>query len=97
MPPVGRGPAERDAEIGPADIADKQRVTGEDGVGSVPLRSRSKTRMEIDSGVCPGVSSACSRARRADAIAVSERHERIFRFGRGAEIDRGADAIPSSR
>ena len=50
--------------------------------------------MEIDSGVCPGVSRVFRRTRpNSTDFAIAKRRKRVFRFGCGAEINRCADAI----
>ena len=87
-------PAERAAQVGAADVADEQRVAGEHRVGVGGPRSGSYTRIEIDSGECPGVSSTSSRtAPSCDGIAVGHRRERVLGLGPRAKVDRRALAL----
>jgi hypothetical protein len=79
----------------PADIADKQRVAGEDGVrvrlAAIAIEDQDGDRLRC---VSRGLERLQPYGAELDAIAVGQRRERVFRFGRGAQIDGGADAIP---
>jgi hypothetical protein len=90
---VGR-PPERRAQIRTAHIADEQRVAGEHRIrfrgAAIQIEDLNRNRFRRVSRrfecLQPDVPEL-------DAIAVGERRERILRLCRGAEVNRGADAI----
>ena len=88
------GPAERHPQIRPADVADEQRVAGED---RVRLGGAALEVVDEDGNRFGGVARRLERGQadlaELDDIAVAERRERVLRPGPGAEIDGDAGAV----
>ena len=97
MPPSSVGaPAERRAQIRPADVADEQRVAGQHRVRTVLGADLGvvDTRIEIDSGEWPGVSSTTSRtAPSSTVVAVGHRRERVLGLRRAPRWIVGAGPV----
>ena len=87
-------PPERGAQVGAADIADKQRVAGEDGVRlcRVLLQIEDQDRDGLD-GVAGGFEDLQAQSREVERIAVLHGHESVFRLGAGAEMDGRAATV----
>ena len=87
---VGR-PSERRAQIGAADIADKQRVAGENRmrnrVAHRTIEDEDRDRLGRVSGRLEGGQSHPSKL---DAVAVAEWFERILRRRRAPQVNRRA-------
>jgi hypothetical protein len=90
---VGR-PPQRRAQVGAADVADKQSVAGEDGVRfcRVLLEIEDQDRDRLD-GVAGSFEHFEAQSREFERIAVLHRHEGVFRLGAGAEMDGRAATV----
>ena len=88
------GPAQRGAQVGAADVADEQRVAGEDGVrfGRVLLQIEHQDRDGLD-GVARGFQHLQAQAREVERVAVLHGDEGVFRLGARAEMDGGAATV----
>ena len=88
------GPPERSAQVGAADVADEQRVAGEDGVRfrGVLLEIEDQDRDRLD-GVAGGFEDLQAQSRELERIAVLHRDEGVFRLGAGAEMDGRAATV----
>ena len=87
-------PAERRAQIGPADVADEERVAGEHGVG---LRVAGVEIVDDDGDrfrrVAGRFQHLQAHAAEFENVAIVKRREGVGRLRGGAEIDGRADAI----
>ena len=90
---VGR-PPERGPQVGTADVADKQRVSGEDGVRASqdPSEIEDQDRNGLD-GMAGGFEDLQAQSRELERIAVVHGHEGVFRLGAGAEMDGRAATV----
>ncbi len=92
---VVRGPAERDPEIRPANVADEQRVAREDriGLGGAPIEIVHENGNRFG-GVARCLERGQPDLAELDDIAVAERRERVFRLRLRTEIDPDAGTVP---
>ena len=90
---LARLPPERGSQVGPPDVADKQRVPGQDRMrcrlADIQIVDGERDRFRRVSGRGDRLQ---PHAPELDAVAVSERRERVLRLG-GAEINPRPDAI----
>lgn len=91
---VGGGPAESNAKIRAANIADEKRITGEHGVGfrggTIEIENEERDGLGGMAGSFEGLE---TNATEFDGGAVAEGSEAILSPGFGAEIDCGTEAI----
>ncbi len=92
---VAGSPSERCAQVRAPDVADEQRIAGQDGVGfgRILLKIEHQDRDRFD-GMAGGLQHLEAQPRKLERIAVLHRYERVFGLGAGTEMDGSRAAIP---